>query len=108
MEIVDEATFAKAYQTLSGRTDVPGAFQAFDDLIYIRRGSATPLGDVVHEGTHVLQKFGGVSGSRLKLEVQAHLQEKFFRKAIGLPSRYSTESLEQSIKLRYPNWMDKL
>ena len=108
LQIVDDATFVKAYRALGGGDDIPSAFKALDDLVYIRRSSPTPLSDVVHEGTHVLQGLSGFRGTVLMHEIQAYLNERFFRKAIGLESVFSTESLEVFVKNRYPNWAEMI
>jgi len=73
--------------------------------IYINQASLTPLSDVVHEGTHALQRLNGIERGitqpRQVVETQAYLHEKFFRRNIGLPSTFESQSLEKFVFRNY-------
>ncbi len=75
--------------------------------IYINQSSLTPLSDVVHEGTHALQRSNslrsGLVPSRHIVETQAYLHEKVFRRSIGLSSAFESQSLEKFIFQKYDN-----
>ncbi|MBS0264545.1 MAG: hypothetical protein JSS02_21605 [Planctomycetes bacterium] len=89
--------FENAYRSLGAEGTAPDAFN-FRSNIFIRASSSTPLGDVVHEGTHAQKFINASSNYRQVLEMQAHLQERFFRQSIGFGSRFNNEPLEAYIR----------
>ncbi|MEM1013738.1 MAG: RHS repeat-associated core domain-containing protein, partial [Planctomycetota bacterium] len=81
--VLSDRLFARAYYELrKGKDGLPGAFNN-GRRVYIREGSQTFLSDVVHEGTHALDRLRGFEGSRYQLEKRAWFYERQFKVATG-------------------------
>ena len=97
LEVLEDIRFENAYRSLGGEGTAPAAF-SYNNNVFVKATSSTPLSDVVHEGTHAIQYLNKSSNYRQVIEIQAHMHERFFRKSIGLGSRFSNESLEAYIR----------
>jgi hypothetical protein len=90
LNVLGDNLFARTYALKGGLGEAPQAF-AYGEQIFVRRGSANLLSDVVHEGTHSLDYLSGFDGSTLQLELRAYSAEGAFQQAGGGTVEFSSD-----------------